>query len=77
MSNVNLSWIDHTVIELEKEVKAGLLKQTEEKMVEDYRNQIRPLIRESLEKVTFEKVELMKNMLSMRNDLNVQIRIKE
>lgn len=70
-------WMDTVLTELERNVKEQLMVATEKQMVENYKEQIRPIIRERVEAITFDKLVKMRELNQMDDSLKLFLEIKD
>ena len=59
---------------LESEVKRQLSDEITDKLVQEYKCKVREIVDSELDNITFDKIEHVKHMLDLTEDLNIQIR---
>jgi len=62
---------------LEHDVKAQILADIVEPLVKSFRTEITEIVRERLEPVTFERVDSFRDMLKLRDELDIHIKVED
>ena len=69
-----LSFITILKNELEKEVKSTIVRELTNKYVKDFEAELRQSLNDKLSKVTFDKIESLRDLMDLREEVIVHIK---
>lgn len=74
MARGDLSFITILKNELEREVKGTVVKELTNKYVKDFEAEVRQSLNDRLSKITFDKIESLRDMMDLREEIKIHIK---